>query len=67
MKKKTPEIFFNKLVYLDLSILETSKMVRYELWYDYFTQKFVEEIKLCNMDTDSFIVYIKMLRDLHRR
>ena len=31
----------------------------YEFWYDYIKPKYVENAKLCYMDTDSFIVYIK--------
>ena len=38
-------------------ILELSKM--YEFWYDYVKQKYGEKAKLCYMDTNSFIVYIK--------
>ena len=31
----------------------------YEFWYDYVKLKYGEKVKLCCMDTDSFIVYIK--------
>ena len=31
----------------------------YEFWYDYVKPKYGEKTKLCYMDTDSFIVYIK--------
>ena len=31
----------------------------YEFYYDYVTPKYVENLKLCYLDTDSFIVYIK--------
>ena len=31
----------------------------YEFWYDYLKPKHGEKAKLCYMDTDSFIVYIK--------
>ena len=48
----------NKPVYLGLSILEVSKIVMNELWYDYVKRKYGENAKLC-MDTDSFTVYIK--------
>ena len=47
----------NKPVYLVLSILEISKIVLYEFWYDYVKQKYIKKAKLCYMDTDSFIVY----------
>ena len=31
----------------------------YEFWYDYVKPKYDENAKLCYMDTDSFIVYVK--------
>ena len=34
-------------------------MLMYEFWYDYLKPKYGEKVKLCHMDTDSFIVYIK--------
>ena len=42
----------NKLVYLGLSILELSKTLMYEIWYDYVKPKYGEKVKLCYMDTD---------------
>ena len=32
-----------------------------EFWYDYVKSKYDEKAKLCYMDTDSFIVYIKQM------
>ena len=49
----------NKLVYLELSIPELSKMLMYEFWYNYVKPKNGEKAKLCFMDTDNFIAYIK--------
>ena len=49
----------NKPAQLGLSILELSKIVMYEFWYDYGKRKHGQKSKLCYMDTDSFIVYIK--------
>ena len=49
----------NKLIYLGLSILELSKLLMYEFWYDYLKLKYAEKTNVCYMDTDSFIVYIK--------
>ena len=59
MEMKKKEILMNKPVYLGLSILELSKISMYEFWYDYAKLKHGEKAKLCYMDTDSFIVYIK--------
>ena len=49
----------NRPVYLGLSILEISKTLMYEFWYDYMKPKYGDNVKLCFMDTDSFIVHIK--------
>ena len=51
----------NKPVHLELSILELSKILTYEFWYDYVKPKYDKKEKLCYMDTDSFIVHIKKM------
>ena len=58
MKKKT-QILINKPAYLGLSVLDLSKTVMYEFWYDYIKPKYDKNSKLCYMDTDSFIVHVK--------
>ena len=49
----------NNPVYLGLTIIELSKIEVYEFWYEYLKQKYCDKPKLCYMDADSFIVYIK--------
>ena len=49
----------NKPAFLGLSILDLSKTVMYEFWYDYVKPKYGKNEKLCYMDADSFIVYVK--------
>ena len=49
----------NETIYLRLLILELSKPLMYDIWYDYVKSKYREKAKLCYMDTYSFIVYIK--------
>ena len=56
--KKT-KVKMNKPVYLGLPILEISKTLMYEFWYDYMKPKYGDNVKLCYMDTDSFIMHIK--------
>ena len=51
----------NKHIYLGLSILEISKLLMYEFWYDYMKPKYGSNVKLYYMDTDSFIINIKTL------
>ena len=31
----------------------------YEFWHDYVKPKYKEKAKICYMDTDNFIIYIK--------
>ena len=49
----------NKPIYLGLTILDISKILMYELWYDYMKRKHGNKVKLCYMDTDSFVMSIK--------
>ena len=59
IEMRKTQILMNKPVYLGLSILDLSKTVMYEFWYDYVKPKCGENAKLCYMDTNSFIVHIK--------
>ena len=59
IEMKKIKIKMNKLVYLGLSILEISKTLMYEFWYDYMKPKYGDHVKLCYMDTDNFIMHLK--------
>ena len=43
-----------------MSILDVSKILMYESWYDYINPKYGDRVKLCYTDTDRFIIYIKI-------
>ena len=53
------KVKMNKPIYLGLSILEISKIIMYEFWYDYMKRKYGDMVKLCYMDTDSLVMNIK--------
>ena len=59
IEMKKTKVKMNKLVYLGLSILEISKILMYEFWYDCIKTKYQNNAKLCYMDIDSFIINIK--------
>ena len=59
IEMKKTKIKMNKSIYLGLLILEISKILMYELWYDYVKPKYGNDVKLCYMDTDSFVMNIK--------
>ena len=56
---KKMKVKMSKPVYLGLSILEISKTLIYEFWYDYIKPKYQQNVKLYYMDTASFIIHIK--------
>ena len=53
------QILMIKPVYLDLSILDLTKTVMYEVWCDYVKPKYGKNAKLCYMDTGNFIIHAK--------
>ena len=55
----------NKPVYLGQAILDLSKMLMYEFHYDYMRLKYGSKVKLCYMDTDSFVYEIET-KDFYR-
>ena len=57
MKKTRAKM--NKPNYLGMSILDINKILMYEFCYDYIKPKYQDKAKLCYIDTDSFIIYIK--------
>ena len=57
---KITRVKMNKLLYLGMSILDISKALMYEFWYDYFKPKYGNRAELCYTDTDSFIIYMKI-------
>ena len=59
IEMKKTKVKMNKPICLGLSILEISKTLMYEFWYDYMKPKYNDKVKLCYMDTDSFIMNIK--------
>ena len=59
IEMKKTKVKMNNPIYLGLSILEISKTLMCEFWYSYMKPKYGDNVKLCYMDTDSFIMYIK--------
>ena len=53
------KVVMNKPVYLGQAILDLSKIIMYEFHYDYMLPKYGVIIKLCYMDTDSFVYDIE--------
>ena len=58
IEMKKTKVKMNKPVYLGMSILDISKILMYDFWYDYLKPKYNDKAKLCYMDTDSFVLNI---------
>ena len=59
IEMKKTRVKMAKPLYLGMSILDISKILMYELWYDYISPKYGDSTKVCYTDTGSFIIYIK--------
>ena len=53
------KVVLSKPIYLGQAILDISKTLMYEFWYDYIKPKYGKKAKLRYMDTDSFIMHIE--------
>ena len=58
IEMKKTKVKMNKPVYLGMSILDISKTLMYEFWYDHIKPKYRDKGKLCYIDTDSFVIHI---------
>lgn len=59
-------IIFNKPIYLGFTILELSKWLLYDFYYEYVLQNFGPyfDIKICYIDTDSFVFEFTTKKDV---
>ena len=59
IEMKKTKVKMNKPIYLGLSLLEISKILMYEFWYDYMKPKYNDNVRFCYMNMDSFVMHIK--------
>ena len=57
IEMKKIKVKINKPIYLGFSILEISKIIMYEFWYDYMKPKYKRKAKLC-MQTQIVLLLI---------
>ena len=61
------EILTNEAVHLGLSVLELSKILMYEFWYDSVKPNYNETAILCYTDTDiKQLIFIKTLQKIFK-
>ena len=49
----------DKPIAVGQAILDISKTLMYKFWYDYLKPKYEDKVKLCYMDTDSFMIHLE--------
>ena len=54
--KKT-RVKMTKPLYLGMSILDISKILMYEFWYNYIIPKYGDRAKLCYTDTEFYYLH----------
>ena len=63
------KVLMDKLIAVRQAVLDISKNLMYEFWYEYLKPMNQNNIKLCYMDTDSFIIHIQtddFLKDISK-
>ena len=56
IEMKKIRVKVTKPIYVGMPTLDISKILIYELWYDYIKPKHGDRAKVRYMDTDSFII-----------
>ena len=56
---KKAKVKMIKPIYLGMSLLDISKTLMYDFWYDCIKLKYEDRSKLCYADTDSFVIHIR--------
>ena len=59
IEMRKTEVLMDKPIAVGQAILDISKTLMYEFWYDYLKSKYQDKVKLCYMDTDGFFIYVE--------
>ena len=59
IEMRKTEVLMDKAIAVGQALLDISKTLMYELWYDYLKPKYQDKVKLCYMDTDSSFAYVE--------
>ena len=59
VEKLKEKVKLNKPTYVEMSILDLSKLHMYSFYYDVLKEKYNENVRLVYTDTDSFVIHTK--------
>ena len=69
IEMRKTKVLMDKLIAVGQAVLDISKNLMYEFWYEHLKSMYQNNIKLCYMDTDSFINHIQtddFLKDISK-
>ena len=69
IEMRKTKVLMDKLIAVGQAVLDISKNLMYEFWYEHLKSMYQNNIKLCYMDTDSFIIHIQtddFLKDISK-
>lgn len=58
IQNRKNQIVMNKPIYVGMSVLDLSKRLMYDLYYNDYKKKYGNKCKLCYTDTDSFVLEV---------
>ena len=59
IEMRKTRVLMDKPIMVGQAILDKSKQLMYEFWYEYLKPKYKDKVKLLYMDTDSFVLEIE--------
>ena len=59
IEMRKTEVLMDKPIAVGQAILDISKTLMHEFWYDYLKPMYQDNVKLCYMDTASFILQVQ--------
>ena len=63
IKMKKQNISLNRPIYVGFSVLELSKYIMYDFWYNHIKKEFGDRVKLIYTDTDSLVFEVTMVNE----
>ena len=59
IQNRKEKVLLNKPIYVGMSVLDLSKWLMYDFYYNHIKMKYTDRVHLCYTDTDSVIVHIQ--------
>ena len=65
IQNRKEKVLLNKPIYVGMSVLDLSKWLMYDFYYNHLKKTYGKDVKLCYTDTDSVIIQVET-NDLYK-